>query len=243
MKMYKWKPSMKVPSQDSGSPHEFDDRKSKKEEPPKSSKRKDPESMDKKGLVYTLQFEHPTVTLNVGTINVNLKRASDKASINERLLPTIKKCLQEVVRLASQTRRTCERAIAVYLSRLPEEHISDKDKQLLDMLCPRLSATDDDGDDDLDSADENSEKNPTVAFLLAMLNSIYNGRLAKTKKYDVHLKHFIHEARDALPAISATRDVIKMCYPASSFMRSTAVEMTTAMKVHFRQGSRSLFEQ
>ncbi|KAF9964422.1 hypothetical protein BGZ65_001144, partial [Modicella reniformis] len=98
--------------------------------------------MDKAKLVREMQHEHPLVTLNVGTIKENSTRALTKCvGDNEEISPTpnaepvpplidlqpnIRNCLQEVVRLASQTKRICQRAIAVYLERLSVSDIDPK---------------------------------------------------------------------------------------------------------------------
>ncbi|KAF9895897.1 hypothetical protein BX616_008590, partial [Lobosporangium transversale] len=88
----------------------------KKKEKEKSKKpQKAVDEMDKTDLVRAMQYEHPTRTLDIGTVNGNLNRIlTDKPQLRSK----IKACLQEVVRHASKTKRTCQRAIGQYIEQL-----------------------------------------------------------------------------------------------------------------------------
>jgi hypothetical protein len=77
--------------------------------------------MDKKKLVNAMVWDHPTRTLEFGTINSNATRALNRRPEQPgslALLPRIKSSLSRVVRLSSQVKRTCQRAIGQYIEHL-----------------------------------------------------------------------------------------------------------------------------
>ncbi|KAF9943910.1 hypothetical protein BGZ65_013029, partial [Modicella reniformis] len=104
------------------------------------------------------------------------------------LQPNIRNCL------ASQTTRICQRAIAVYLERLSVTGVDENDRKVLDKLCPRISdkdVPDEDDDDDTTAelADRNGKKESN-AFLIALLNCIYNRR-PSTGSGSLIIAHFM----------------------------------------------------
>ncbi|KAG0251560.1 hypothetical protein BG011_007516 [Mortierella polycephala] len=107
---------------------------------------------------------------------------------------------------------------------------------------------DEDGDGALNTAsalaDESSDKRSGAAFLLAFLNCVYNRAPPANTKSSDDIKHFIDKVKDVLPVMSDPGKIMeKMNYPASSFLRSAAVTMATAMKRHYRKGSQELAEK
>jgi hypothetical protein len=88
------------------------------------------DNMDKKNLVLAMQRDHPTRTLNIGTLNANATRALQKKfppSAAAIFLPKVKISLQRVTRLSAQIKRTCERAIGSSLERLSLDYIEEDD--------------------------------------------------------------------------------------------------------------------
>lgn len=87
------------------------------------------DNMDKKNLVLAMQRDHPTRTLNIGTLNANVTRALKKfpPSAAAIFLPKVKISLQRVTRLSAQIKRTCQRAIGSYIERLSLDHIEEDD--------------------------------------------------------------------------------------------------------------------
>ncbi|KAG0272323.1 hypothetical protein BGZ96_005382, partial [Linnemannia gamsii] len=100
--------------------------------PPKATpkKQRNVETMDKKELVKAMQWDHPTRTLNIGTINANAARALNKG-IDQGIAPTylsaIKKSLRDVTRISSRVKRTAQRAIGQYIERLSMDSIDESD--------------------------------------------------------------------------------------------------------------------
>ncbi|KAG0202931.1 hypothetical protein BGX31_003492 [Mortierella sp. GBA43] len=134
MKKYVWKPWQG--NLDSPNPTSQQKKPSEKSEPKEPKKPKDVDRMDKQELSYAMEWEHPIRTLSIGTLNANLKRA---LSTSPDLRNTVKSCIQEVVRQASITKRTCQRGIALYIEHLSSSEIDEKDRVILDMLCTRVS--------------------------------------------------------------------------------------------------------
>ncbi|KAF9185859.1 hypothetical protein BGZ51_002409 [Haplosporangium sp. Z 767] len=173
--------------------------------------------------------------------DVNLKRALEKSNshlnsgtvgtrpLNE-LLSIIKKCLQNVIRLSSQTKRICQRAIAIYIDHLSKSGVEEDGRKLLDRLCSRVShgnmSDDEDNEDALNMAstlaDEGSDKRSEVDFLPALLHCKYNRTSLATTKSSDDIKRFIDKVKDVLPVMNDPGKIEKMDYPASSFLRSAA---------------------
>ncbi|KAG0220882.1 hypothetical protein BGW42_008609, partial [Actinomortierella wolfii] len=92
-------------------------------------------SASKVDLVRAMAWEHPTVTLDVGTLRANVSRAvaPHDAAVE---------CIQRAVREASAIKRRCQELIGLFLhevfvdGRLKTED----DRQILDFLCPSPSA-------------------------------------------------------------------------------------------------------
>ncbi|KAK3821335.1 MAG: hypothetical protein J3Q66DRAFT_426414 [Benniella sp.] len=198
-------------------------------------------ALGKYDLVNAMVYEHPIATLKVGTVKANVTRvlASQENEIGPipnfepvvplpGLEPRIRRCLQDVVRLASQTKRICQRAIAVYLERLSTTGVSSDDRKVLDKLCPRIS-------DKVVSEKEPlneptgpaDEEDKTAAFMLSPLICIYNKRPATGADSSI-IAHFVDRQQP---------------YPAGTVLRSTASELAASLRTHFKRGSKELVEK
>jgi len=103
MVQYAWKPWKKAPENplDPNSDVLKKEREVKRRKGKKTIPKPVNDSTGKADLVRFMAWEHPTVTLDVGTVSANLKRALG----DSELVPEINKCLQDVVRLASDAKR------------------------------------------------------------------------------------------------------------------------------------------
>lgn len=181
------------------------------------------EDMTKKELVSGLQWEHPTRTLDVGTINANASRALSKEFLSPAptmFLPLIKHSLREVARLAARSKRTCQRAIGQYLERLSLREVDEVDKIILSKLCPPFSDKDiatDKGDPEEDSTeydnppddnehdDTNDNKNDPLLFFMSLLTAIYSSKPPpSTGKTGPAVRMFLDRAKEFLPARTMT---------------------------------------
>ncbi|KAG0224852.1 hypothetical protein BGX31_007824 [Mortierella sp. GBA43] len=150
---------------------------------PEPTKPRDMGEMSKQSLTNAMQREHPIRTLSIGTLNANLKRVlSERPSLRN----TAKFCIQDVVRQASITKRTCQRAIALYIERLSSSGMDETDRKILDKLCARVSNDTVASDENLNAVketqnhgNEDADENEQIRFIFSLLVAIYNRRPPK----------------------------------------------------------------
>ncbi|KAG0252336.1 hypothetical protein BGZ95_006661 [Linnemannia exigua] len=91
-------------------------------------------TMNKKDLVDEMQWDFPTRTLDIGTINANVSRALS-SEINQTTASTyrtaIRRVLRDVTRISSRVKRTAQRAIALYIERLSDNNIDENDGSII----------------------------------------------------------------------------------------------------------------
>ncbi|KAF9079188.1 hypothetical protein BGX27_006870, partial [Mortierella sp. AM989] len=73
------------------------------------------DKMDKSQLVKEMEWEHPTVTSNAGTISANVPRALKDDS---HLVSEVESCLHEVVDSVSTAKRQCQQLVGRYIERI-----------------------------------------------------------------------------------------------------------------------------
>ncbi|KAF8921780.1 hypothetical protein BGZ58_003858, partial [Dissophora ornata] len=137
MKQYKWKPWTKLPE----NPLDPDAGALKKKEPKKKERETKPKQVSattgKADLVQAMEWEHPTVTLDVGTVSANLGRALGESE----LVPEINRCLQDVVRIASDIKRLGQQLIGRFIDSLfAAGELNSTDKIILGNICPCVSS-------------------------------------------------------------------------------------------------------
>ncbi|KAF9354125.1 hypothetical protein BGX34_011191, partial [Mortierella sp. NVP85] len=179
-----------------------------------------------------MAYERPIATLKIGTVKANGIRvlASRENEIGPipnfepvvplpELGPRIRRCLQDVVRLASQTKRICQRAIAVYLERLSTAGVSADDKKVLDKLYPRISDKDVSGEEEPlnGPAVPADEEDKTATFIKSLLICIYNKR----------------------PATGAGSSVVSHLLK-GTVLRPTVSGLAASLRAHFKRGSKEL---
>ncbi|KAG0195123.1 hypothetical protein BGX28_002236, partial [Mortierella sp. GBA30] len=102
MKQYKWKPWTKAPENPLDPNANILKKEARTSGTDMGNNRRQVTNKTRKAeLVKAMQWEHPTVTLDVGTVSANLKRALGESE----LLPEVEKCLRDIVRVASDTKR------------------------------------------------------------------------------------------------------------------------------------------
>ncbi|KAG0197548.1 hypothetical protein BGX33_000520, partial [Mortierella sp. NVP41] len=92
---------------------------------------RDVTNMDKKNLVEAMAWDHPTRTLDLGTINSNATRVLNRSPEqlgSPALVPLIKSSLSRVVRLSLQVKRTCQSAIGQYIEHLALHYIGEEEE-------------------------------------------------------------------------------------------------------------------
>ena len=194
---------------------------------PKAKPKKDPPSlrhMEKNELVNELEWQHPTRTLDVGTINSNATRALAKELLPLNFLPRIKTCLLRSTQLAIKTKRTCQQAIGQYLEHLSLENLDSMDMLVLGQLCRPFTNKDmlmvekgttedlaeyeeaenlEEINECEDSTKKNARRNPSIPFFMMLLSAIYNSEPPKkVEKESTSLqavRAFLVKAKDFLP--------------------------------------------
>lgn len=91
--------------------------------------------------------EHPIVTLTVGTLRANVKRASGgQDNVAEEALSTV----QEIVRIAWGVKRKAQALIGRFVQQVSAGPHSSMDIELLHAICPPMAGPDDNEDDEND---------------------------------------------------------------------------------------------
>ncbi|KAG0329520.1 hypothetical protein BG000_012074, partial [Podila horticola] len=177
--------------------------------------------MTKKELVSELQWEHPTRTLDVGTVNANVTRVLSKefgAPLQSHYLPRIKTCLSDVAQLAATLKRICQLAIGQYLEQLSLQDIDEADRIILHSLCPSFTdknmvivedtTTQDseepegpeENEEDVEFDDKNDGKNDSLQFFLSLLTAVHSSKRPSVKgKSGLAVCTFLDRAKNFIP--------------------------------------------
>ncbi|KAI7832491.1 hypothetical protein BC939DRAFT_105154 [Gamsiella multidivaricata] len=152
MTQYQWKPWKTTPMAPSAPV--IPPQNTTQPEPATAKKVKSVDEMNKADFTRALDWEHPTVTLDVGTLSANVRRAED---LSPDEASEVLRCLREAIRLAADTKRTCQQLLGRFIERVSDPAIfKETDRDLLDLICPRIPGTnkDNDGDKDSDKDDD-----------------------------------------------------------------------------------------
>ncbi|KAF9914560.1 hypothetical protein FBU30_002496, partial [Linnemannia zychae] len=91
--------------------------------------------MDKNALVRAMQWDHPTRTLDIGTISANASRTLKRWERDEddpsasTLLSDIKTALRDITRLSSKVKRCAQRVIGLYIEQLAVHNIDTNEER------------------------------------------------------------------------------------------------------------------
>ncbi|KAK5823077.1 hypothetical protein F5H01DRAFT_129602 [Linnemannia elongata] len=126
--------------------------------------------------------------------------------------------------------------------------LSEVDRTLLNILCPAFSNKDlvecskegadqePDKPEGLEEVDDSTDKkNEALSFLMSLLTAIYSNKLPKKSGMGLHVRRFIEQAQDFLPAFTEGRTTEE--YAGSSFLRSAALQLSVELKKHYRNGA------
>ena len=207
----------------------------------------------RKDILDALDWEHPTVTLDLGCLSKNVRAVLKDDDQSDSVV----QCIRGAVRVASDTKRRCQGVIGRYLEEVffprpsagrprpkePIRNVSLQDQSVLDYLCPRLPkdlttlAKDDDGVEDGSRDDKN------VKFLHIFLTYLYSSNPPTQNRSGVGqaVTIFIRRLQELniidkqnLPA-EAVRNV--MDYAPFMVVRSASSQLAAEFKRHYGHGS------
>ncbi|KAG0304491.1 hypothetical protein BGZ98_005452 [Dissophora globulifera] len=124
-----------------------------------------------------MAWEHPTVTLEMGTLCANVNEAVPDKDTAKLIIS----CIKRAVREASKVKRQCQEVLGLYLETLfstPHAVIGEHDRAILHYLCPH-----DEDDNDVNVSNDNDDdglpdKDKTGAFIHSFMTYLYSGNLS-----------------------------------------------------------------
>lgn len=192
------------------------------------------QSVTRKPLLKALDFEHPTVTLNVGSLNKNVSAAlTGKASLAHDVVH----CIREVVRQANDAKRRFQDVLGAYLERIFDADIQEADRQFLNHVCEKVgprtapgTATNDDPE-----VDGNTKQ---ASFIQSTMVAMISGKdpARSTVAYG-----FVTRLR-ALGLMNNNKNQVTG-YPASILARSVSSQVHIQLRKHFRDGTLALHQK
>ncbi|KAF9276712.1 hypothetical protein BGZ68_009834 [Mortierella alpina] len=251
MKQYKWKAWKKKPEppQDNSNNGKQDNggQDSKKDKKRARKKRKtEPtplEDMIKSELVDEMERQHPLASLNMGTLSSNSKAAlADKPSLTSDVVT----CIKDAVAHVARTVRLCQRLIGQYLELLfTEDKFEEKDREWLDLICPRVHDGDEEGEDTDETAatEADVQASSQCQFMLMLLGHLYSGDLpARSTKNSLALIAFLGRVHELglLPRGNEPGTRTAMPYPKSILFQNAASQLCGDLKKHYRNGSKEI---
>lgn len=233
----------------------------REEEEETKEDRKDISGMDKLGLIRCFEYEYPIVTLDVGTLNANVRRAlpedwipvpneatNSKAAKPGSLSPeTVIDHLNEAVETAASVKRKLQRLVGGFIQLIfSTGPLKESDREILDHLCPRTK-TEAEGSSAMKSKGKKKKKGGYdhggfIGMLARYLNS---GNPPGSSKIGNDVKQFIGRAQDLglLPkqVWQPTRNVMK--FPAVTVTRSITSDLVAQFSRLYKVGSVKLHDK
>ncbi|KAK3821501.1 MAG: hypothetical protein J3Q66DRAFT_333459 [Benniella sp.] len=199
-------------------------------------------SRKKLTLLNAMGLEHPTVTLDVGTLHVNSKRALTNHS---RVQKEVCKVLRKVTRLAADIKRKYQRLIGLFIERISTGEISEDDRPFLDLICERLPPEQllrvDEPEEDPDNEETGNQTNQK-GFALSLMTYLYSNNLPSSKGVGPQVQAFIRrlEQLGLLTPKNPWDMNARREFPGSSVLSSAASQVTSEMKRFYRKGTLEL---
>ena len=272
MKQYKLKPWKEVPEQPLGTDvvEKDEEKKEDDEEEEKKGDRKPVEGMNKLGLLRCFEYEHPVVTLNVGTLEANIRRALAEGSIpvpngaisspaagtatnQSSFTPeVIVDHLNKAVEAAATVKRKLQRLVGGFIQLIfSEGEFKASDREILDHLCPRTETESDVKDSSGTKLKGKKKKKKEKsgydhnAFIGTLARYLHSGNPPGKTNVCSDVKQFIKRAQDLglLPKQDrlATRNVME--FPATTVTRSITSDLVVQFSRLYKDGSSTLHKK
>ncbi|KAF9382477.1 hypothetical protein CPC16_009322 [Podila verticillata] len=100
---------------------------------------KSPANLDKKGLVRSMNWNHPTSSLEIGTVCANVRRVVMDGEMQQEVVD----CLQEAPRLAAGVKREAQRLIGHFVEMLRDrmDKVEEERRIILELMTPPQTMT------------------------------------------------------------------------------------------------------
>ncbi|KAK3825231.1 MAG: hypothetical protein J3Q66DRAFT_420141 [Benniella sp.] len=206
-----------------------------------------PDEPKKQALLKAVDWEHPTSTVDIGTVSANVRgalmnpprtEAPSIASDTQRnvVAAEVQQCIKDVVKHASETKRKCQLLVAGFIEQIGRQGVANEsDKALLDLLCPRIpkKKTEDEDTPENDDSDITLQepKDAQTAFPSTLLIYLYSGTCHFGSESGSQVERFMNRAHEFGQ------------YPGSSFLEPVASELGHEYRRHFINGTRELQEK
>lgn len=198
------------------------------------------EGLTRGPVLKALDFEHPIVTLEFGSLHKNIVDVlQDKPDVAR----SVEECLRAVVRRANDAKRQFQRVLGSYLSLVFSEEVQQVDRRFLNHLCENVghqdaSNTVNDTSSISDKKDHDILPSTTKqsSFIQAILVAMISGKIPPSgvaRDFFARLK--------GLGLIDS--DIPTTRYPASIIARSISCQLCVQLKKHFKYGTMSLHQK
>lgn len=179
------------------------------------------------------------MTLDVGTLGANIKRAG--TDLSSEVLTS----LREAVRLAADTKRSCQRLIGCFIESLMTPGVfQESDRELLDHICPRIPATipDGDGEDQGEDDDEDGTESTQALFIGMLLRFLLSdNRPWDTTVVGKVMSKFLTRVQNL--GLLAGKRTLRPDYPGAKVLESVGREICREFKKIYIHGSKALRDE
>ena len=244
MKQYKWKPWKTRPEDPADEDPDIAIENQDKD--PGSNLIKDPlETAYKVDVARAMNWEHPTVTLDIGTVAANVKEALKDES---DLVAPVLECLQEVVRLATTAKRSCQQLIGCFVESIAMLGVfQESDRVALDYICERIkpkgkgraAGNTDNNKQEQDDNDSGEKNDKQLNFLMSLVRYLYSGNYPKNQGTGVAVNKFIARLEEMGLLAKGDRYALntETAYTPTDLTRSVACQLYVELKRTYRNGS------
>jgi hypothetical protein len=189
--------------------------------------------MNKQQLVKLMDKQHPVVSLEIGTIRANVKRAVDG---NENVTKAVVDVLQNASQIAWTMKRRTELVLGAFIHNMEKktEAPSKTELQILDLICPRIKdpTTICQETEYLSNLEDNQHQ---VQFLALLMRRVYSGECRHTGNGK------LVDELVAKSGILITQS--PKTFPGTSLLQSSARSLAGAIRVHYKKGCSDMTEK
>ncbi|KAG0077980.1 hypothetical protein BGZ93_003548, partial [Podila epicladia] len=229
--------------------------------PPASVKPQIHGHLERKQMLDEMMWEHPTVTLDLGNLEENVKAVVSDSGASQAIIDSIQKAVRE----ASYTKRRGQELIGKYIQAVfyprpapGKQHSKDPlavtnstDIAILDQLCPRLTSKELAEDDEHHNGVEDGHgEGKKTHFLNTFLTFLYSGNMpmASSSGVAATVNSFIRRLQDMdlLPKSDKPEaEIIKNIkdFTPSYLIRSVATQLSAELKRQYKYGCKALSEK